>query len=150
MNFGEKNPQHDYPKMRGEGGVQRPFGTFPKIHPFLKGQASLTVISASEEALTKLGEAKAVAVSGYISFQLNSLLHLFVCIFVQDIFLKTGKMAFSCLQNPDALIIQDALFHNALSQNVKKVLTSKLLDLYYHNLASSRHQCKILSRSGGH
>ena len=37
MNFGE-NPQHDFPKMRGG---QRPFGTFPKIHPFLKGQASL-------------------------------------------------------------------------------------------------------------
>ena len=27
-----KNPQHDFPKMRGGG--QRPFGTFPKIHPF--------------------------------------------------------------------------------------------------------------------
>ena len=41
MNFG-KNPQHDFPKMRGgAGGGQRPFGTFPKIHPFLKGQASL-------------------------------------------------------------------------------------------------------------
>ena len=39
MNFG-KNPQHDFPKMRGGG--QRPFGTFPNIHPFLKGQASLS------------------------------------------------------------------------------------------------------------
>ena len=38
MNFG-KNLQHDFPKMRRGG--QRPFGTFPKIHPFLKGQASL-------------------------------------------------------------------------------------------------------------
>ena len=38
MNFG-KNPQHDFPKMRGGG--QQSFGTFPKIHPFLKGQASL-------------------------------------------------------------------------------------------------------------
>ena len=37
MNFG-KNLQRDFPKMRGGG--QRPFGTFPKIHPFLKGQAS--------------------------------------------------------------------------------------------------------------
>ena len=27
-----KNSQYDYPKMRGGG--QRPFGTFPKIHPF--------------------------------------------------------------------------------------------------------------------
>ena len=38
MNFG-KNPQYDFPKMKGGGG-QRPFGTFPKIHPFWKGQAS--------------------------------------------------------------------------------------------------------------
>ena len=38
MNFG-KNPQHDFPKMRGGG--QRPFGTFPKIHPFWRGDASL-------------------------------------------------------------------------------------------------------------
>ena len=29
----DKNPQYDFPKMRGGGG-QRPFGTFPKIHPF--------------------------------------------------------------------------------------------------------------------
>ena len=26
-----KHVQYDFPKMRGEG--QRPFGTFPKIHP---------------------------------------------------------------------------------------------------------------------
>ena len=38
MNFGT-NPQHDFPKMRGGG--QRPFGTFPKIHPFWSGDASL-------------------------------------------------------------------------------------------------------------
>ena len=38
MNFGT-NPQHDFPKMRGGG--QRPFGTFPKIHPFWRGDASL-------------------------------------------------------------------------------------------------------------
>ena len=41
MNF-KKNPQHDFPKMRGGG--QRPFGTFAKIHPFWKGQASLTAM----------------------------------------------------------------------------------------------------------
>ena len=35
-----KNLQHDFPKMRGGG--QRPFGTFPKIHPFWDGHASLT------------------------------------------------------------------------------------------------------------
>ena len=32
MNFG-KRLQYDFSKMRGGGG-QRPFGTFPKIHPF--------------------------------------------------------------------------------------------------------------------
>ena len=36
-----KNPQHDFPKMRGGG--QRPFGTFPKIHPFWSGDASLSL-----------------------------------------------------------------------------------------------------------
>ena len=30
----EKNPQYDFLKMRGRGGGQRPFGTFPKNHPF--------------------------------------------------------------------------------------------------------------------
>ena len=35
MNF-RKNLQYNFPKMRGGGG-QRPFGTFPKIHPFWKG-----------------------------------------------------------------------------------------------------------------
>ena len=35
-----KNPQYDFPKMRGGG--QRPFGTFPKIHPFWSGDASLS------------------------------------------------------------------------------------------------------------
>ena len=38
MNFG-KNLQHNFPKMRGGG--QRPFGTFPKIHPFWRRSASL-------------------------------------------------------------------------------------------------------------
>ena len=31
--FSKKNLEHDFPKMRGGGG-QRPFGIFPKIHPF--------------------------------------------------------------------------------------------------------------------
>ena len=38
MTFG-KNPQHDFPKMRGWG--QRPFGTFLKIPPFWYAQMSL-------------------------------------------------------------------------------------------------------------
>ena len=37
MNF-RKILQHNFPKMRG----QRPFGTFPKIHPFWNGYVSLT------------------------------------------------------------------------------------------------------------
>ena len=35
----QKKLQHNFPKMRGGG--QRPFGTFPKIHPLWKGSASL-------------------------------------------------------------------------------------------------------------
>ena len=42
MNF-RKKLQHNFPKMRGGAGGQRPFGTFPKIHPFWKGNASLIV-----------------------------------------------------------------------------------------------------------
>ena len=38
MNF-RKNLQHNFLKMRGGG--QRPFGTFPKIHPFWRRSASL-------------------------------------------------------------------------------------------------------------
>ena len=38
MNF-RKNLQYNFPK--NEGGGQWPFGTFPKIHPFWKGKASL-------------------------------------------------------------------------------------------------------------
>ena len=45
MNF-RKNLQHNFPKMRGGG--QRPFGTFPKIHPFWKGKASLREIDREE------------------------------------------------------------------------------------------------------
>ena len=35
--------QHGFPKrgQRGGGGVQRPFGVFPKIHPFYRTQASV-------------------------------------------------------------------------------------------------------------
>ena len=33
--------QYDFPKMKGGGGNQRPFGTFPKIHPFWRCEASL-------------------------------------------------------------------------------------------------------------
>ena len=39
MNF-RKNLQCNFPK--NEGGGQWPFGTFPKIHPFWKGKASLS------------------------------------------------------------------------------------------------------------
>ena len=38
MNF-RKKLQHNFPKMRVGG--QRPFGTFPKIHPFWKRRLSL-------------------------------------------------------------------------------------------------------------
>ena len=40
MNF-RKNLQYNFPK--NEGGGQWPFGTFPKIHPFWKGKASLSI-----------------------------------------------------------------------------------------------------------
>ena len=33
-----RNPQYDFPKM---GGGQRPFGIFPKIHPFWRRRLSL-------------------------------------------------------------------------------------------------------------
>ena len=39
--YSGKKAQHDFPKMRG-GGDQRPFGTFPKIHPFWYSRPSLT------------------------------------------------------------------------------------------------------------
>ena len=35
----ENNLQYDFPELRG--GDQRPFGTFPKIHPFWCGRPSL-------------------------------------------------------------------------------------------------------------
>ena len=41
MNF-RKNLQYNFPK--NEGGGQWPFGTFPKIHPFWKGNASLNFV----------------------------------------------------------------------------------------------------------
>ena len=39
-----RNPQYDFPKMKGGGG-QRPFGTFPKIHPFWRRRLSLRLAS---------------------------------------------------------------------------------------------------------
>ena len=39
--YSGKKAQHDFPKMRG--GDQRPFGTFPKIHPFWKRRPSLSL-----------------------------------------------------------------------------------------------------------
>ena len=42
MKFEENKMQHDFPKMRGGG--QRPFGTFPKIPPFWKGEAYLSAL----------------------------------------------------------------------------------------------------------
>ena len=38
--YSGKKAQYDFPKMRG-GGDQRPFGTFPKIHPFWNSRPSL-------------------------------------------------------------------------------------------------------------
>ena len=42
LQFLSRNPQYDFPKMRGGGG-KRPFGTFPKIHPFWSGRPSLSI-----------------------------------------------------------------------------------------------------------
>ena len=36
-----RNPQYNFPKMRGS---QRPFGTFPKIHPIWKRASSLILV----------------------------------------------------------------------------------------------------------
>ena len=41
--FRRKN-RNIFPKKGGEGGGQRPFGTFPKIHRYWFGQASLSCI----------------------------------------------------------------------------------------------------------
>ena len=66
MNFG-KNPQHYFPKMRGGG--QRPFGTFPNIHPFLKGKASLK----NENKHTSIQDVRHVSKSySYTTFQESS------------------------------------------------------------------------------
>ena len=40
--YSGKKAQYDFPKMRG-GVDQRPFGTFPKIHPFWYSRPSLSV-----------------------------------------------------------------------------------------------------------
>ena len=42
--YSGKKAQYDFPKMRGGGG-QRPFGTFPKIHPFWYSRPSLSMES---------------------------------------------------------------------------------------------------------
>ena len=44
MNF-RKKLQYNF--LKNEGGGQLPFGTFPKIHPFWKGKASLTTMMKS-------------------------------------------------------------------------------------------------------
>ena len=49
MNF-RKKLQHNLPKMRGG---QRPFGTFPKIHPFWKGSASLREKASKSKFIQK-------------------------------------------------------------------------------------------------
>ena len=54
MNF-RKKLQHNFPKMRGGG--QRPFGTFPKIHPFWMCKASLRSVS-NMNSLPKLKPTK--------------------------------------------------------------------------------------------
>ena len=41
--YSGKKAQHDFPKMRGGEGGQRPFGTFPKIHPFWRCGTSLSI-----------------------------------------------------------------------------------------------------------
>ena len=65
-----KNPQYDFPKMRGGG--QRPFGTFPKIHPFWEGDASLMGTFASrngdpKSAFLKIDQNKPVDISARAS-----------------------------------------------------------------------------------
>ena len=49
MNFGKKL-QHDFPKMRGGG--QWSFGIFPKIHPFWRCEASLSLLTEYKFALS--------------------------------------------------------------------------------------------------
>ena len=54
--YSGKKAQHDFPKMRG--GDQRPFGTFPKIHPFWKRRPSLTNIFDIIKAIMKTEDDK--------------------------------------------------------------------------------------------
>ena len=51
-----RNLQYDFPKMRGGG--QRPFGIFPKIHPFWWGHPSLTVVTIKTNVtiVTQVGD----------------------------------------------------------------------------------------------
>ena len=53
-----RNPQHDFPKMRGGG--QRQFGTFPKIHPFWWRHLSLSLKSPLQmyASMLQRGEGK--------------------------------------------------------------------------------------------
>ena len=44
----------DHSKGQGGGG-QRPFGTFPKIHPFWKGNASLREVLTNKFVLFNQG-----------------------------------------------------------------------------------------------
>ena len=68
--YSGKKAQHDFPKMRG-GGDQRPFGTFPKIHPFWKSRPSLRTKRQrlKRPALVNLVENLSIAVSdGHADF----------------------------------------------------------------------------------
>ena len=59
-----RNPQYNFPKMRGGG--QRPFGTFPKIHPFWSARPSL------REAIKKKNWKKAVRLTAWVDPPLPS------------------------------------------------------------------------------
>ena len=51
--YSGKKAQHDFPKMRG--GDQRPFGTFPKIHPFWRRRLSLKQTFFGDTLIRNLG-----------------------------------------------------------------------------------------------
>ena len=51
--YSGKKAQHDFPKMRG-GGDQRPFGTFPKIHPFWNSRPSLIILVKDKRTINHL------------------------------------------------------------------------------------------------
>ena len=56
--YSGKKAQHDFPKMRG--GDQRPFGTFPKIHPFWKRRPSLSYSRTASEKCLKIYSAQSL------------------------------------------------------------------------------------------